>query len=63
MWLAAAIGSGGDTWTIAATVGRAATRALTTPVASGIIVALLVVGAIAFIGLQRLLGSEEDSSQ
>lgn len=63
VWLAAAIGSGSDMWTIVSTVGRTTARALTTPVASGIVVALLLVGALALIGLRRLLGSEEDSSQ
>ena len=63
VWLAAAFSSGTDGWTILATVGRAAAGALTTPQASGAIAALVVVGALALFGLQRLLGSEEDSSR
>ncbi len=63
IWLAAAIGSGSDAWSIAGTVGQAAVGALATPLASGLIVALVFVGALALFGLQRLLGTEEDSSQ
>jgi hypothetical protein len=62
VWLAASIGSGVDGWTIAATIGRAAAGALVTPEASGLIAALVLVGALALYGLQRLLGSEEESS-
>jgi hypothetical protein len=63
IWFAAAISSGSDMWTIAGTIGRAAAGALATPLASAVIVALVAVGALALFGLQRLLGSEEDSSQ
>ena len=63
VWLAAAIGSGADGWTIVGTVFEAASAALTTPQASGGIAALVVVGAAALFGLQRLLGSEEDGSR
>jgi hypothetical protein len=63
VWLAASLSSGTDPWTITATVGRAAAHALTTPQASGAIAALVVVGAAALYGLQRLLGAEEESSQ
>ena len=63
VWLAAAIGSGADGWTIVRTVGNAAAETLVTPLASGAIAALIVVSALALFGLQRLLGSEEDSSR
>lgn len=63
VWVAAALGSGADTWTIVKTVGTAAADAMATPQASGGIAALVVVGALALFGLQRLLGSEEDSSR
>lgn len=63
VWLAAALGSGEDGWTIMSTVLNAASRALTTPQASGGIAALVIVGAAALFGLQRLLGSEEDGSR
>jgi hypothetical protein len=45
------------------TVTNAAAGALTTPLASAGIAALVVLGALALFGLQRLLGSEEDSSR
>ena len=63
IWLAASISSGTDGWTIVQTVARAAAGTLVTPQVSGAIVALVVLGAIALFGLQRLLGSEEDSPQ
>ena len=63
VWLAAAIGSGADGWTIVKTVANAAAGTLTTPQASGGIAALVIVGALALFGLQRLLGSEEDGSR
>ena len=63
VWLAAAIGSGADTWTIVRTVANAAAGALTTPQASAGIAVLVVLGALALVGIQRLLGSEEDSSR
>lgn len=63
VWLAASLSSGADGWTIAATVGRAAASALTTPQASGAIAALVIIGALALYGLQRLLGTEEESSK
>jgi hypothetical protein len=63
MWLAASISSGTDTWTIVQTIGTAAAGAFATPQISGVIVALVIIGALALFGLQRLLGSEEDSPQ
>ena len=63
IWLAASISSGTDAWTIVQTVGKAAAGAFVTPQVSGAIVLLVVVGALALFGLQRLLGSEEDSPQ
>ena len=63
IWLAASISSGTDAWTIVQSVGRAAAGAFVTPQVSGAIVMLVVVGGLALFGLQRLLGSEEDSPQ
>ena len=60
VWLAAAIGSGADAWTIVRTVGNAVAGTLITPEASAGVAALVIVGALALYGLQRLLGSEED---
>ena len=63
VWLAASISAGADGWTIATTIARAAANMLATPQAFGAIAALVTVGAVALFGLQRLLGSEEDSSR
>jgi hypothetical protein len=63
VWVAASLSSGADGWTIVTTVGRAAADALTTPEASGVIALLVVIGALAIYGLQRLLGSEEGESR
>jgi hypothetical protein len=63
IWLAASISSGSDGWTIIRAIARATVGALATPQVSGVIVALVIIGAVALFGLQRLLGSEEDSSQ
>jgi hypothetical protein len=63
VWLAASMSSGADPWTILSAVGRAAGDSLATREASGALLALAVVGALAFYWLQRLLGSDEESSQ
>jgi hypothetical protein len=63
VWLAAAIGSGSDAWTIASTVGRAAASTVVTPRALAVIAALVLIGAVALYGLQRLLGYGEESSR
>ncbi len=63
VWLAAAIGSGADPWTIVTTVGSAAADIMATPQVSVGIAALVIVGGLALFGLQRLLGAEEDSSR
>ena len=63
IWLAASISSGADVWTIVETIAKAAAGTFVTPQVSGAIVVLIVVGALALFGLQRLLGSEEDSPQ
>jgi hypothetical protein len=62
LWIAASISSGADAWTIVATVGRAVGRSLVTPGALGAAGLLLLVGAGALFGLQRLLDSEEEES-
>jgi hypothetical protein len=61
VWIAASLSSGVDAGTIVATIVRAAFAALTTPAASGVVAGLILVGAVAMFGLQRLLGSEEES--
>jgi hypothetical protein len=63
VWLAAALGSGADAWTLVTTIGRAAAGALITPRVLAVVAALILVGAVALYGRQRLLGYEEESSR
>ena len=63
VWLAASMSAGVDPWTLVAAVGRAAADTLVTREASGVLLGLAVVGALAFYWLQRLLGSDEESSR
>ena len=63
VWLAAAMSSGADPWTILSAVGRAVAGTLATREASGVLLALAVIGALAFYWLQRLLGTDEESSR
>ena len=59
IWLATATARGDNTWTIVTAVGRGLTAALITPGALGVVGGLLLLGALALFGLQRLLDSEE----
>ena len=61
VWLAASLSTGADTWTILKTVGSAAGNALISPQAFVVVGGLVVAGGLALYGLQRLLGSEEES--
>ncbi|HUR33503.1 MAG TPA: hypothetical protein VM032_06885 [Vicinamibacterales bacterium] len=63
VWLAASMSAGADPWTILSAVGRAAGDTLATRQVSAVLLALAVVGGLAFYWLQRLLGSDEESSQ
>ncbi len=63
VWLAASLSSGADAWTILKTIGRAAGAALISPQAFGVIGGLVVASGVALYGLQRLLGSEEESGR
>jgi hypothetical protein len=63
IWLAASLSAGMDAWSIVALIGRAAADALSTPRALGVIVVLMLVGALALYGLRQLLGIEEESSR
>ena len=63
IWLAAALSAGADPWTILSSVGRAIGDSLATREVSGVLLALVVVGGLAFYWLQRLLGSEGESSR
>jgi hypothetical protein len=63
IWLAASLSAGADAWTILKVVGRAAGSALVSPRAFATLGALVLVGALALYGLQRLFDSEEESSR
>jgi hypothetical protein len=63
VWLASALGSGADAWTITGTIGRAMASALTSTEMLTVVVALVLVSAVALYGLRRLLGFKEESSQ
>lgn len=63
VWFAGSLGAGVDIWTILATIGRSAGTALISGQALAVVGGLVLVGAIALYGLQRLLGSEEESSR
>ena len=54
LWLAVAITTGTDVWTIAGTAGRAVAASLVMPQALGGTGGLLVLGALAVVGLRRL---------
>ena len=63
VWFAGSLGAGVDMWTILATIGRSAGAALISAQALAVVGGLVLVGAIALYGLQRLLGSEEEPSR
>jgi hypothetical protein len=63
VWLATAIGVGVSIWDVLGTVGRALAGELATPTASVLLGGLVLVGIVALYWLQRLLESEEESSQ
>ena len=54
LWLAVAITTGTDVWTIAGTAGKALMGSLVTPQAIGGTGGLLALGALAVVGLRRL---------
>lgn len=58
LWLAVAITTGTDLWTIAGTAGRAVASSLVTPQALGGTGGLLVLGALAIVGLRRLFDTD-----
>ena len=63
VWVATSIGVGVSVWQVLGTIGHAAAASLTTPTASLAFTVLVLVGIVALYGLQRLLESEEESSQ
>jgi hypothetical protein len=63
VWFATSIGVGVSVWDTLATIGRAAAGGLATPTASVLLGGLVLIGIVALYWLQRLLESEEESSQ
>jgi hypothetical protein len=63
VWLATSIGVGVSVWELLATIGRAVAAGIATPMASVVLAVLVVLGIVALSWLQRLLESEEESSQ
>ncbi len=63
VWLATSIGVGVSMWDVLGTIGRAAAGGLATSTASAALAVLVLVGIVALYWLQRLLESEEESSQ
>lgn len=63
VWFAGSLSAGADAWTILSTIGRAVGSVLTSPEAFAVAGGLVLAGALALYGLQRLLGSEEESSR
>lgn len=63
MWLAMSMSAGISVWSLLSTVGRTMAGALATWQASVVLILLVLVSGVAFYGLQRVLGSEEESSR
>jgi hypothetical protein len=63
VWFAVSISTGANLWGMLGAVGRVAANALVTPGGSAGLLVLLAIAALAAFGLQRLLGSEEESSR
>lgn len=63
VWFAGSLGAGVGMWTILATIVRSAGAALISAQVLAVVGGLVLVGAVALYGLQRLLGSEEESSR
>ena len=60
IWLVASANAGASATTILMTIGRAALRVFTSTRAVAILSGLVLLGAAALYGLQRLLGLEEE---
>lgn len=63
VWLASALSSGADAWTIAGIIGRVIANVFMSTEILVVMAVLVLVSALALYGLQRLLGFEEESSQ
>lgn len=63
VWLAASLSSGADVWTILGEVGRAAGAMLLETQALTVLGGLILLGAAALYGLQRLIGPRGELSE
>lgn len=63
VWLIGAVQRGADVWTILGGIGRVAGSIVIDPKVSSGLIAIQVIGVLALLALQRLLGSEEESSR
>jgi len=63
VWVATSLSVGASLWTVLGTVGRNAAGLLNTRQASLLLTLLMAIAALAAYGLQRLLGSDEESSR
>ena len=61
IWLTTALGDDASAWSVLAIVGTAAGRALLSTRVLAIVGVLVLLSALALYGLQRLLGTEEES--
>lgn len=61
LWLALAFSTGADLWQIAAAAVRALASSLVTPQAIGGTSGLVILGALALVGLRRLFESKKES--
>ena len=63
IWASTSLGSDADVWTLISAVGHEAATVLITSKALAVVGVLVLVSGLALYGLQRLLGSEEESSR
>jgi hypothetical protein len=61
LWLALALSTGANLWQIAEAGGRALASSLVTPQAIGGTSGLVILGALALVGLRRLFESKKES--
>ena len=60
-WLALAFSTGADLWQIAEAAGKALASSLVTPQAIGGTSGMVILGAMALVGLRRLFESKKES--
>ena len=63
VWLATSIGTGVSLWDVIGTLVWAGIQSIVSPTGSVVLAGLVVVGILALYWLQRLLESEEESTQ